>query len=145
MHYLLAVVFDEEAKANEGKLALLQWEAEGGVIIHGYALLAKRSDGSVTVSYEDEHRPFFTFPGTSECDNAPSGEASGLAAVAVVSLPVPTPWDNSRICSFIEDMRKVMLPDRVILVADIEDEWPIATDRRMGSRGGIVFRRILED
>jgi hypothetical protein len=147
MHSLLGIVFDDEAKANDGKQALLQLEAEGGVIIHGYALLAKHSDGSVTVSYEDEHRPFFTFPGAYRTKSGSSGEArkSDVATAGLESPLARAQWDNSRIYGVIEDLKKVMLANRVVLAADLDEEFPVSVDSTMESRGGIVFRWVVEE
>jgi hypothetical protein len=147
MHRLLGVVFGDEPKANEGKETLLQLEAEGRIIIHGYALVAKHSDGNAKVSYADDHRPYFAFAGAARNENVPfSGEATalGLAAAGLAPPRAPRKWDISRISGIIDDVKKVMLPNRVALVADIEEDLPIAVDTRMESRGGTVFRWTLE-
>ncbi len=146
MHCLLGIVFDDPVNAHDGKEALLQLEAEGGVIIHGYALLAMHSDGTAIVNYEDTRRPFFTFAGACRTSGS-SGEAksSAVTSAGVESPPAPSQWDNSRIDRVIEDVRKVMLPHRVAILADVEEEFPLSVDTRMESRGGIVFRWILDE
>ncbi len=56
MHSLLAVVFETERNANKGKEALLQLEAEGEIVLHGYGVVAKHPDGTTKVDYEDAHQ-----------------------------------------------------------------------------------------
>ena len=48
MDRMLVVVFDNEAKAYQGKQALLQLDNEGNISVYAYAVLAKGADGSGT-------------------------------------------------------------------------------------------------
>src|SRR5262249_22961410 len=43
MDRMLVVVFDNEAKAYEGKKALMQLDGEGSIGVYGYAVLAKNA------------------------------------------------------------------------------------------------------
>ena len=53
--------------------------------------------------------------------------------------------DNARIGSdFIDDVSK-MSPNRVAVVAEVEEEWTTPIDTRMEAIGGTVFRRGLAD
>lgn len=135
MHSVVAIVFENEVKMNEGKEALLRLEAEGEIIIHGYAVVAKYSDGTATVSYEKSHRPFFAFSEPSRGESAQRGASISRFA------RVPEGWDNSRLSDgFSDDVKKVMLPNRVALVADIEEQLEFAVDAKMEAIGGTVFR-----
>ena len=46
---------------------------------------------------------------------------------------------------FIDDVTKVLLPNRVALVAEIDEDWTTPVDTRMEAIGGKVFRRALSD
>lgn len=46
---------------------------------------------------------------------------------------------------FIDDVTKVLLPNRVAVVAEIEEDWTTPVDTRVESIGGLVFRRTLSD
>ena len=46
---------------------------------------------------------------------------------------------------FIDDVSKHLLPSKVALVAEIEEDWTTPVDTRMEAIGGIVFRRALSD
>ncbi|MGA7948438.1 MAG: hypothetical protein WB991_25515, partial [Candidatus Sulfotelmatobacter sp.] len=46
---------------------------------------------------------------------------------------------------FIQDVTKVLLPNKVALVAEIEEDWITPVDTRMEAIGGTVFRRGLSE
>ena len=65
MDRMLVVVFGNEAKAYEGKKALLQLDGEGSISVYAYAVVAKNADGSATVKQGDDAGPLGTLVGTS--------------------------------------------------------------------------------
>ncbi len=149
MDRMLVVVFDNESKAYEGKKALLQLDAEGSINAYAYAVLAKHADGTATVKQGDDSGPIGTLVGTALGSligllGGPIGLAigatAGLAAGGAADL------NNARIGEdFIDDVSKVLLPNRVAVVAEIEEEWTTPVDTRMEAIGGSVFRRALTD
>ena len=149
MDRMLVVVFDNESKAYEGKKALLQLDAEGSINVYAYAVLAKHADGTATIKQGDDSGPIGTLVGTALGSligllGGPIGLAlgatAGLAAGGAADL------DNARIGEdFIDDVTPVLLPNRVAVVAEIEEEWTTPVDTRMEAIGGSVFRRALSD
>jgi len=149
MDRMLMVVFDNENKAYEGKRALLQLDGEGSITAYGYAVVAKNSDGTAAVKQGDDVGPLGTLTGTALGSligllGGPAGVAigatAGLAAGATADL------NNARISEdFVDDVTKVLLPNRVALIAEIEEDWTTPVDTRMEAIGGIVFRRALSD
>src|SRR5260370_13714700 len=149
MDRMLVAVFDNGSKAYEGKKALLQLDGEGSITAYGYAVVAKNSDGTTTVKQGDDSGPLGTLTGTALGSligllggpvGVAIGAAAGLAAGATVDL------NNARISDdFIDDVTKVLLPNRVALIAEIEEDWTTPVDTRMEAIGGIVFRRALSD
>jgi uncharacterized membrane protein len=68
------------------------------------------------------------------------GATVGFTAGATVYL------SNARISGdFIDDVTKVLLPNSIALVAEIEEDWTTPVDTRMEALGGTVFRRALSD
>jgi hypothetical protein len=68
------------------------------------------------------------------------GAAAGLGAGATVDL------HNARISEdFVDDVTKVLLPNRVALITEIEEDWTTPVDTRMEAIGGTVFRRSLSN
>ncbi len=149
MDRMLVVVFDNESKAYEGKEALLQLDREGSIGVYGYAVLAKAADGTTTSKQGDDVGPLGTLTGTALGSligllGGPAGvavgAATGLAAGATVDL------HNARISDdFIDDVSKMLVPTRVAVVAEIEEDWTTPVDTRMETLGGTVFRRALSD
>lgn len=149
MDRMLVVVFDNESKAYEGKQALLQLDGEGSISVYAYSVLAKGSDGKATIKQGDDSGPLGTLVGTSLGSligllGGPAGLAVGAAAGMLGGATADL--DNARIGSdFIDDVNKVLLPNRVALVAEIEEEWATPVDTRMEAIGGKVFRRALSE
>jgi len=146
---MLVVVFDSESKAYEGQKALLQLDGEGSISVYAYAVLAKKADGTTTVKQGDDIGPIGTLVGTSFGSligllGGPAGvavgAAAGMAAGGALDLNnVGVGYD------FIDDVSKVLLPNRVAVVAEIAEEWTTPVDTRMEAIGGTVFRRALSD
>ena len=68
------------------------------------------------------------------------GAASGLALGALYDV------DNARIGGdFLDDVSKSLTPNKVALVAEVEEEWTTPVDTRMEALGGTVLRRALWD
>ena len=149
MDRMLVVVFDSEAKAYEGKKALLQLDGEGSISVYGYAVVAKNADGTATIKQGDDSGPLGTLAGTSLGSligalfgpvGLAAGAAAGYGAGATADI------DNARIGDdFITDVTKELLPERVAVVSEIEEDWTTPVDTRMEAIGGIVFRRTLSD
>ena len=149
MDRMLVVVFDSESKAYEGQKALLQLDGEGSISVYAYAVLAKKADGTTTVKQGDDIGPIGTLVGTSFGSligllGGPAGvavgAAAGMAAGGALDLNnVGVGYD------FIDDVSKVLSPNRVAVVAEIAEEWTTPVDTRMEAIGGTVFRRALSD
>jgi uncharacterized membrane protein len=146
---MLVVVFDNETKAYEGKKVLLQLDGEGSLSVYAYAVLVKHADGAATVKQGDDSGPVGTLLGTSFGSLIGLlGGPVGLAIGAVSGLAVGGAADlnNARIGEdFIDDVTKTLLPNRVAVLAEIDEDWTTPVDTRMEAIGGSVFRRTLSD
>jgi uncharacterized membrane protein len=148
MDRMLVVVFDNESKAYEGQEALLQLDKEGSISVYGYAVVAKHADGTATVK-QGEGPVIGTLVGTSLGSligllGGPIGVAIG--ATAGLTAGVADDLNNARIGEdFIDDVTKVLLPNKVAVVAEIEEDWTTPLDTRMEPIGGTVFRRALAE
>src|SRR5579864_2793898 len=149
MDRMLVVVFDNETKAYEGKEALLRLDSEGSISVYAYAVLAKHADGTATVKQGDDSGPIGSLVGTSFGSligllGGPVGLAIGASAGLAVGAAADL--NNARIGDdFIDDVTRVLLPNRVAVVAEIEEDWTTPVDTRMEAIGGSVFRRALSD
>ena len=137
MDRMLVVVFDSESKAYEGKKALLQLDDEGSIGVYGYAVLAKNTDGSANVEQGDDVGPIGSLVGTSLGSligvlagpvGLAVGASAGLLAGEVVDI------NNAGIgYDFINDVSKVLLPNRFAVIAEVNEEWTTPVDTRMYS------------
>jgi len=149
MDRMLVVVFDTETKAYEGKKTLLQLDDEGSIAVYAYAVVAKNADGTTTVRQSDEPGPLGTLLGTSLGSLIGLlGGPIGLAIGAGVGLIAGSAADlnNARVGGdFVDDVTKVLLPNKFAVVAEIQEDWTTPVDTRMEAIGGTVFRRALSD
>jgi hypothetical protein len=68
------------------------------------------------------------------------GASAGLAAGGAFDI------NNAGIgYDFIDDVTKVLLPNRVAVIAEIDEDWTTPVDTRMEAIGGTVFRRALSE
>jgi len=149
MDRMLVVVFDIESKAYEGQKALLKLDGEGSISVYGYAVVAKNTDGTTAVKQGDDYGPLGTLAGTAVGSligliGGPVGMVIGATAGLTVGAAVDL--NNAGIgLDFIDDLAKILLPNRYAVIAEIEEDWTTPVDNRMEAIGGTVFRRALSD
>ncbi len=149
MDRMVVVVFDNETKAYEGEKALLGLDAEGSIAVYAHAVVAKQADGTVSVKQGDEPGPIGTLVGTSLGSLIGLlGGPVGLAIGATAGFTGGAIFDlnNVRIGEdFLDDVTKTLTPNKVAVVAEINEDWTTPLDTRMEALGGSVFRRALSD
>jgi uncharacterized membrane protein len=147
MERILAVVFDNEKKAYEGKTALRQVEQDGDIVIYGGAVVTKHADGTATAKEFDDLGGIGGIAGTALGSligllGGPVGVAvgamTGLAVGAIADV------DNARVGEdFVADLFKTLTPNKVAVVAEVDEEWTTPVDTRMETIGGTVYRRSM--
>jgi uncharacterized membrane protein len=149
MDRMLVVVFGDQSTAYKGKEALQLLDSEGSIKLYAYAVVAKNQDGTATVKQSDDASPLGALAGTSLGSLIGLlGGPVGLAIGATVGFltGATADIDNARVgADFVDDVTKVLLPGRVAVVAQVDEEWTTPVDTRMEPLGGIVFRRALSD
>jgi uncharacterized membrane protein len=147
MERMLVVVFDNEKKAYEGKSALHQLQVGGDVTVYAQAVVVKHADGSISVKEQEDFGPVGTFVGTSL--GALLGVLGGPVGVAIgattgLTLGGLVDLDNLLVGEdFISDITASLTPNKVALIAQIEESWTTPVDTRMETLGGTVFRRSV--
>lgn len=147
MERMLVVVFDNEKKAYQGKSALADLEREGSVTVYAYAVAVKHADGTVTVKETDDAGPLGSLAGTAVGGLiGVLGGPVGLAIGATSGLAIGSIYDvdTARVgWDFVDDVTKFLTPNKVALVAEVDEAWTTPVDTRMEALGGTVFRRAL--
>jgi len=145
MHRVLGVVFDNETEADNGKTELLQLDSEGSIGIYGYAVVAKKADGTVLVKQADGHGTLSPFArsllGSLSDSACPTSESAARQASDSAA-------DSNKAKTgekFIRNVMEVLLPNRVAVVAEVEEEWTPVLDTCMESVGGVVFRWTVSE
>jgi uncharacterized membrane protein len=147
MERMLVVVFDNEKKAFEGRSALRQLEAEGNLTIYQGAVILKHADGTVSVKQIDDSAPVGSLTGTAVGGLIGLlGGPVGLAVGAASGLTIGAFYDADTIRvgeDFVNDASKSLTPNKVAVVAEVDEAWTTPVDTRMEALGGTVFRRAL--
>jgi uncharacterized membrane protein len=144
---MLVVVFDNETKAFEGKSALKELDRDGSLALYASAVILKHADGSVSVKDEHYAPPFGALTATPIGSvigllGGPAGFAAGTFAGLLVGGLVD--FDNARVGEdYVDDVSRSLTPNKVALVAEVDEEWTTPVDTRMDALGGIIFRRAL--
>lgn len=149
MDRVLVVVFDTEAKAIEGRNALLQLDDEGSISVYDNAIITKNADGAMRIKHEDDVGPLGILAGTELGSligllGGPTNLAMGAAVVLLAGSAVDI--HRARISDdFLDDVTKELLPNKFAVVAEIQEDWTTPVDTCMEPLGGVVFRRALSD
>ena len=147
MERMLVVVFDNETKAFQGKSALSEMHREGSILLYASAVILKHADGSVSVKDGHYAAPIATLIGTPMGSligllGGPPGMAAGAISGMLVGGIVDV--ENARVGEdYIDDVGRALTPNKVALVAEIDEEWTTPVDTRMEALGGVVLRRAL--
>jgi uncharacterized membrane protein len=137
MDRMLVVVFDNEGKAYQGKSALRQLADEASITLYASAVILKHADGSVSVKDEAAAPPLASLGG-------PAGVLAGASAGLLIGGLVDI--DTLRVGEdFVDDVGRALTPNKVALVAEVDEEWTTPVDMRMEALGGSVFRRAQSE
>ena len=150
MERILAVIFNNEKKAYEATSALRQLEREGSVVVYGGAVVTKRPDGSLKANAFDDPGPVGSLAGAAIGGligllSGPAGLVVGTASgFAVGALADIDAYDDARVGEdFVSDIFKSLTPNKVAVVAEVDEEWTTPVDARMEALGGTVYRRAM--
>ena len=149
MERMLVVIFDNETKAYEGTAALRDLERDGSIAVYAGAVVVKNADGTIGVKQVDDLDPIGTLVGTSVGGliglvAGPVGMAVGAAAG--LTLGAFADIANLRVGDdFVEDVSQSLTPNKVAVIAEIEEGWVTPVDTRMEALGGSVIRRGLSE
>lgn len=112
-------------------------------------MVLKHADGSISVKEQDDFGPVGTLLGTSlGALIGVLGGPAGLAIGATAGLTLGSLVDVDNLLvgeDFLEEVTKSLTPNKVALVAQVEETWTTPVDTRMEALGGTVFRRSLAE
>ena len=145
MDRVLVMVFPTEADAYRGTTILRELDEDGSITLYSAAVIAKGSDGSVSVKRAADEGPAGTAVGllTGSLLGLFAGPI-GLAVAAGAGTLGGLLYDLARVGvndTFIDEASRQLQPGKVAVVAEAWEEWVTPVDTRIGELGGIVLRR----
>jgi uncharacterized membrane protein len=149
MERMLVVVVDNIAKANDASRALEEFDVDSVIAVFASRIISKSADGTVTVIDTHDSLPQASMGGTAVGSligllGGPIGLAIGAATG--LALGASADYFRNRVAGdFVADVKDALLPGKVAVVAEIDEEETDAVDDRMEALGGFVLRRALSD
>jgi uncharacterized membrane protein len=145
MNKLLIAVYDNETAADTGLQALHQLHVQGDVTVYATGVIAKDADGQVSLKHALDAGPIGTGVGLAVVSligllGGPVGLAVGTVTGPLVGA-VRDFWVAGVGLDFIEEAQSLLLPGKVALLAEIEEEWVVAVDAALEAAGGRILRR----
>lgn len=145
MNKLLIAIFDNETAANTGLQALHQLHAQGEITVYATGVIAKDANGQVSLKQAADPGPIGTGVGLAVGSligllGGPMGLAVGAMTGTVVGA-MRDFWVAGVGLDFIEEAQALLLPGKVALLAEIEEEWVIPVDTALEAAGGRLLRR----
>jgi uncharacterized membrane protein len=145
MNKMIVTVFNDESRAYEGAKALRELHADGSLTLYATAVIAKDTKGGVSVKQAADQGPSGTVLGlTTGSLIGLLGGPVGLAVGAVTGTAVGSLYDIAQLGiseDFLAEVSQYLLPGKVAVIAEVDEEWVTPLDTRMEALGGIVFRR----
>ena len=149
MDKVLVVVFDSESKAYEGSQALQELQNEGSINLYAKAVIARDTNGTVTVKQAGDEGPVGTAVGL--LTGSLIGLLGGPVGVAIgvsVGMSGGMLYDLAQLGvgeDYLDEVGKSLLPGKAAVVAEVWEEWMLPVDSRMEALGGVVFRSTRMD
>ncbi len=145
MNKMLVVIFDNEGAAEAGLKALRTLHAAGDITLYATGVLARDAQGAVSVKKSMDLGSSGAITGLAMGSligilAGPVGMAVG-AVTGTVAGAVRDFWAAGVGLDFIEDAQRLLVPGKVALVAEVEEEWITPVDTALEAAGGQVFRR----
>lgn len=143
---MIVVTFDNEKNAYEGAKAMKDLHAEGSITLYASAVIAKDTDGKVSVKEMADQGPIGTGLGLATGTlvgllGGPVGVAIGAGAGTFGGMM----YDFAKVGvgeDFLEEAEQQLKPGKIAVVAELQEEWVTPLDTRMEAVGGTVIRRM---
>lgn len=144
MSTFAVVVFPDEKAAYEGLHALQQLHAEGSLTVWGTDVVARGTDGKISILKRDDVGPLGTGLGTLTGGlvglfGGPVGSAVG-AAVGATAGAVRDLFHVGISDEFLTKVEEDLAPGKFAVIAEIHEDWVAPLDTRMAALGAKVVR-----
>jgi uncharacterized membrane protein len=146
---MIVTVFETEANAYDGMLALGQLDREGTISVHAGAVVKKNIDGTVTLLKGDDEFPIGALGGTAIGSligllGGPIGVVVGATSGTLVGA-FGDLYESGVSAEFVDDVSVLLEPGKYAVIADVSEEWITPLDLKMAALGGEVLRTTRSD
>jgi uncharacterized membrane protein len=145
----IVVIFPNESRAYEGKRALSDLHTEGSITVYGSAVIAKETDGKISVKESADSGPLgmgvgALVGGLVGLLGGPVGVALGMETGLIVG-GIADLADAGVSADFVDAVSAKLKPGKTALVAEIAEDWVTPLDVRMEAIGGDIIRKWRYD
>jgi uncharacterized membrane protein len=149
MNKMLAAVFGTEVAAYDGLGALKDLHRDGDITLYATAVIVKDSSGAVTVKQGADEGPIGTGIGLLSGSavgllGGPVGVAVGATLGSLTGMLFDLEKSGVDL-DFMDEVSKALTPGKAAVLADLEETWLTPVDTKLGTLGGIVFRRLRSE
>ncbi len=149
MNKILVAVFNTESQAFEGLSALKDLHRDGDISLYATMVLSKDAQGQVTTKQALDKTVSGTGYGLllGSLAGVLAGPAGLLLGASLGSLTGML-FDLNRAgidVQFISDVSLALAPGKTAVLADMDENWTVPIDTRLGVLGGVVFRRLRSE
>ncbi|MEO7335771.1 MAG: DUF1269 domain-containing protein [Caldimonas sp.] len=149
MNKMLVAIFDNETAADAGLQALHRLHATGDITIYATGVMVKDAAGKVSVKKSMNEGSIGTGVGLAVGSligllGGPVGLVTGALTGTLVGA-IRDFWVAGVDLDFVEEAGRGLLPGKVALVAEVEEEWVTPVDSALEAAGGHVFRRTRSE
>lgn len=144
MDKVVAVVFDDEKQAYEGLRAFRELHADGSLTLYSNAVVARDPNGRVAVRETSESPEGTLFGLLTGSLIGLLGGPLGVAVGASTGTMIGATFDVARAGisdDFVQEMSEYLLPGKIAVITEVDEDWQAPVDTRMEALGGHVFRR----
>ena len=149
MNKIIVAVFNQETEAAKLLNSLSELHRDGRISVYGTTVFAKDADGKISVKQLDGGSGAATLTGLlfGGLVGALAGPVGLLAGMALGGLggSLVDLEDAGIDARFADEVAKVLTPGKVVVLADIQEEWTAPLDEAVAAAGGLLYRRKKAD
>ena len=144
MSKIVAAIFPDKAKADEGNLALKKLVADG-IAVHASAIVSRDLDSKLSLlecAYKGSHvtAAAALIGGLAGLPGGPIAAAVGAAGGALIGIAAELTKEGEQ-TKLLDRISHKLAPGQAALVADIAEVGMSCFEARMSAVGGIILRQ----
>jgi uncharacterized membrane protein len=148
MSKFVVTTFSSEANAYEGTRALKELHAAGDLTLYGLAVIAKDSNGKVSVKEAPEELPGTAVGGLVGALVGILGGPAGVVVGLTTGVLLGSIGDLLNVgvgANFLDKVSRELAPGKAAVIAEVDEDWVTPLNTRMEAIGGSIVRELRSD